>query len=116
MIESFLVFLGLATVLSVNVYLYFTAYRRDSGFTGLLDDEEDYLMDTAVAVAGLQVTYFMWRGVHVFLSPGPSPVDLGLALLGLFFLGVFSYRSYSLVGNIRELKERYDFDVQWGGG
>ncbi|MCJ7479393.1 MAG: hypothetical protein MUP63_04420 [Candidatus Nanohaloarchaeota archaeon QJJ-7] len=115
MIEVFVPLFGLVTAFIVHIYFYFEAYVKDPGFTGLLRTEERYLMDTSVAIGSLQILYFLWRSINeLFVIRADTDALLGVAVLGLFSLGIFTYRSLSLLNNMKKVGEKYGFDIDLG--
>ncbi len=108
--ETFTALFGLATTLTAHTYFYLTSYTRDSGFTGLLQREESVLMDSMVAVGGLQVLYFLWRYLETAFTTRQGGAT-AVTLIGLALLLVFSYHSTRLIDNMQEIREKYGFKV-----
>ncbi|MFB6295207.1 MAG: hypothetical protein ABEI97_05580 [Candidatus Nanohaloarchaea archaeon] len=111
MTETFTALFGLATTLTAHTYFYLTAYSSDSGFTGLLEKEESVLMDSMVAIGGIQVVYFLWRYLETAFTTR-SGGTTAVTLIGLVLLAVFFYHSTRLIDNMQAVrKDRYGFEV-----
>ena len=112
MTEYFIPVAGLFAVIFVHMLFYARTAWNDSGFTGLLKKEEDFLMDSMVVIGGVQATYFLWRSIGAF-SGNLMEIASIIDTIGFVLLGVFAYVSYKMMDNGRNIMETYSVKTKW---
>lgn len=104
---------GLCAVLIIHLIFYARTFSSDSGFTGLLKKEENLLMDSMVVIGGIQATYFLWRAIGAF-SGNLWQMSSFIDTIGFVLLGIFTYVSYQMMVNGKEIMDEYSVDTHWG--
>lgn len=113
MTEFLLPLAGLFLVLIAHLAFYASSFWSESGLTGLLKIEEDLLMDSMVVIGGIQATYFLWRSIGAF-SGNYMEMTALTDTIGFVLLGFFTYVSYRMVVNGKDIVSTYSVETSWG--